>query len=479
MRKNRKKEKGYVLLGVLLLTMLALVISVGMLDSSATNAKTRAVVNTQMDYYYEVEETLNKTVGWLQQNSKYILDAFLTANFNTHFDFDPAVAATIGSNEGLHFSVPTMVKMAGTTNSVMLSNNAFFGTDAFPAVNHIDTNAAFDAIAEFDAADLGSANARIILVWVRQTTDTFEPIFRIDVVTGNNPDRGVHSFSYVYSTVVDGGGGTGFYGEDYLEFGTPNNDCYSYNWTHNGTNWNKGAQRANCPIASDGDIDVKSKINGTGKTLKNNGINLLPPGGTVSGATCEGAGCHSYNLPALGDWNSYCGGGGASMTISSDTPIAPGCYDTITINNNRDLQLFDRSAPYYIREIDFQGNFSNIDFGSIPVGDTVELFVEDFNGTHLNGNRLTNTNNAPHQFELNYLGTDELKLNGTADLNAMVTSPYATVDVRGTFNLHGGVLAKELTIGGTAKVNFDESATPTTAPSDINFALRKTSQRYR
>lgn len=168
------------------------------------------------------------------------------------------------------------------------------------------------------------------------------------------------------------------------------------------------------------------------------------------------------------------------MTINANTPIAPGCYDTITINNNRSLQLLDPSAPYYIREIDFQGNGSNIDMGNIPVGDTIELFVEQLNNNlHLNGNRVTNGNNAPHQFELNYLGSDMLQLNGTADLNAMITAPYATVDVRGNFNFHGGILAKELTIGGNAKVNFDESSTPVTAPSDMNFSLRKTSQRYR
>ena len=95
----------------------------------------------------------------------------------------------------------------------------FFGESSFPASTNIDTGAAFDAAAEFLNADLGNANARAVVMWARSTDGNFEPIFRVDAVTGNNPDRGVHSFTYVYSQLVaepSTGPATsvGFYTED-------------------------------------------------------------------------------------------------------------------------------------------------------------------------------------------------------------------------------------------------------------------------
>jgi len=77
-----------------------------------------------------VEETLNRTVSWLQTHSKYIVDAFSEENFSDNFDLG---SPALGDNEGEFFGVYSMVKMKGTNNSVMLTNNGFFGTPSFPA----------------------------------------------------------------------------------------------------------------------------------------------------------------------------------------------------------------------------------------------------------------------------------------------------------------------------------------------------------
>ena len=69
MNRRHNNDGGYVLLGVLVLISLALIISAGMLENSAANSKTRAIVNTQSDYYYAVEETLNRVVAWLQRRT--------------------------------------------------------------------------------------------------------------------------------------------------------------------------------------------------------------------------------------------------------------------------------------------------------------------------------------------------------------------------------------------------------------------------
>lgn len=480
-RKGEQAEKGYVLIGVLLLVALAVLVSLGMLSSSATNAKTRSIVTTQSEYYYQVEETLNNVVGWLQSNSKNIVTAFTAANFSNNFDVgSPAV----GDNEGQHFSVPTMVKMKGTNNSVMLSNNNFFGTAAFPSTTNLDSGSAFDPQAAFQSADLGSANARIVLVWARETNGNYEPIFRIDVLTGNNPDRGVHNFSYVYSTLETSNSNMQFYGRDFLTLQTPNNECSSYQYSWSGASWSSGAPRSNCGIASDNAINTSAKVNGSAFSLIDPGITLNPPSGAISGTACEGAGCHGYSLPVLSDWNTYCPGGGVDIVVNSDTTLAAGgCYRDVSIDNKKTLYLTDINNPYYFRSVDFSTNFAHLAYG--PSGklanetDTITVFVETINNDHMNGNQFYNEDNAPHQVIFNYIGNAAFTFNGTSAFNGLFIAPYADVVVNGNFVYHGGIWAKSLDVKGKAELFGDEQLAGPPVLSDIKFALRKTSQRYR
>lgn len=474
---DKGNQAGYVLVGVLVLVGLAGIVSIGMLDSAKATAKTRAIVKTRSTYYYEVEQTLNSVVTWLQDNSKNLVGGFLKADFEANYDFG---VPSNGDNEGEHFQTPTLVKVKGTSDTPMLSNNAFFGTSNFPNTKNIDSGASFDPVASFQAANIGPANARLVMVWAQETADSYRPIFRIDVLTGNNPDRGVHSFSYVYSKLNNGGFVPGFFGKTKFETGSANNECYSFLWEHNGTTWTKGAARGNCTVGSDGTVSLKSKVNGTASSLQDDGIELLPPGGQAT-EYCEGSGCHSVSLPDPGTWAANCPPTAPSATIASNTTYASGaCYQNITINNNRKLRLTDTSNPYWFKSIDFKGNFSNLEFPTIPPDEKIQIYVETIVGGHLNGNRKTNVGvNAPHQVEIIYIGTAPLTLNGTADLGAIIIAPYAKVNMLGTFTMDGGVLAQELSISGNAKMNFTENFGATPAVSDMSFTLRKASQRYR
>ncbi|MCB0339191.1 MAG: hypothetical protein KDD53_06290 [Bdellovibrionales bacterium] len=474
---NKKPERGYILIGVLILTALSLIVASGMLASSSTNTKTRVLVNTQANNYYEVEATLNNVVAWLQTNSKSLVTAFNSANFNSNFDIG---SPSLGDNEGEHFGVPTMVKIAGTNNSVMLTNNDFFGTPAFPSTSHIDSGASFNPITEFQNADLGSANARVILIWARETGGNYEPIFRVDVVTGNNPDRGVHAFSYVFSTLESSTVSLGFYGKTHLTTGTGNN-CFSYLYTHNGVSWSKGAQRSNCPVASDNTITLKSQINGTAASLLDPGIVLSNPGGNVSGDQCEGPGCHSYVFDPVNTWDGYCAAsnhGDLNVNPSVTLPTG-GCWRDVSIPNNKTLTLTDTVNPYYFRTLSFSANNAKFDFGNIPPGQKVTIYMEKTGNDHMNGNEYYNPNNAPHQVEVIYIGTDTFKMNGNADFNAVVISPNADIDVQGNFNFYGGIFAKSIDVSGNALFNYDEGIGGTPVLSDMNFAVKKASQRYR
>lgn len=478
MRSTHNAERGHTLVVVMSVLALSMVLTLGMAELSASSSRTRQAVTRQASDYYEVEETVGRIVTWLQQNSKSLVTAFTSSNFNANFDLGQPSA---GANEAPNFAVPTMVKMKGTNNSVMLSNNEFFGTSSFPNTTHIDNGTPFNAIQSFQDADLGGANARVVLTWARETDGSFEPIFRIDVMTGNNPDRGVHSWSYVYSTLVSSAGAVGFYGRDFLTLQTPNNNCVSYQYTRNGSSWSRGAPRANCPIASNGMINISSKVHGTAKALPNPGVSLNPPGGEVSNGVCEGAGCHSFTLPSFNSWAEYCPTHSGDLTISSNTTLpAGGCWRDITISNNRTLTLTDTTEPYYIRSINYNGNNAALAFGSIPEGQRVTLYTEALNSNnHINGNKLFNMDNAPHQVLINYLGTETLRFNGTAQMNAVVVAPYASIIVNGNFNFYGGIWAKDLTVSGNATISYDEALGGASVVNDLNFAVRKTSQRYR
>lgn len=490
-------EKGYVLVGVLFIMAIGLFISGRMLENTSTGLKTRALVKTQAQYQYECEETLNRVVAWLQDNSKNIVTAFTGTNFENNFDMS---SPTEGDNDGEHFQVPTMVKMAGTNDSVLLSNNSFFGTAAFPATTNIDTNVAFDAAASFQSANLGSANARAVLMWARATDGNYEPIFRVDAVTGNNPDRGAHMYTYVTSQLVvdaDAGGGggptgIGFYTETgALETQTGNNQCYSYMWTHDGTSWSKGAPRSNCVVASKSTISLKSSINGNALSTTNNGVTLVAPTGAVSGTVCETAGCHNYTLNAFQNWTDTCAASSqGNLTITGATSLASGpalanqCWETVTIDNNSTLTLTDKDNPYRFKTLVFQNNSnSRLALVNMVAGEKVTIYADDFAGGSVNGNQLFNTNNSPQNLLVNITGTADVLLNGTAVIQAHIVAPLVAMTLNGNFNFHGAIEASSMNVLGNSKFNYDENiileGVSPPELSDIAFTIKKASQRYR
>jgi hypothetical protein len=504
----RRKEEGYVMLGVIMLVALTLLVTAGMLESSSSNSKTRALVTTQAKNYYEVEESINRVVGWLQANSKNMARAFLAENYET-VNFT-TTAPTIGSNEAEQFHVPTMVKIKGTNQSVMLSNNDFFGTPAFPVTTNIDTGASFDAVDAFRHADLGTPNARILLVWARETAGAYEPVFRIDVITGNHPDRGVHSFSYVYANVVPGGTGSGgaFYGKYDFHMQSASCECRSKRYTYSGGAWTMGGDGNYCEVATNGIDDgvmyIHGKVYGYAKTLIPDGIQIQSPGNVSS--RCEGSSCHSYSITPFATWASTCPGtalgtdisiGNGTLptgnwrdvTVTGTATIPPGCYRKITINNQKQAILSGTDAPYNIQKLVWGGNNAKLSFGAIPetpVEKVVTLNVEFLDGqggnanrSALEGGKTINSNNAPHQLVVNYTGTLPLDIGGNVSIGANVTAPSADVTVIGTAAFFGSIKAQRLTVSGNGNLYYDEALGVVSPISDINYELKKTSQRYR
>ncbi len=500
---QNSEERGFVLAGILFIIGIGAVISVGMLNSAQNTAKTRAIVKNRSLFYYEVEQTLNSAVVWLQDHSQDMATLFKKADFDNHFTLgNPTYAA----NEGAHFQTPTMVKISGTNDAPMLSNNSFFGTSNFPGTTNIINGDAFDPVASFNSAGIGPANARIVMIWAREAGSEYEPVFRIDVLTGNNPDRGVHSFSYVYSKLVGGGSIPGFFGRDLMETGSPNNQCSSFEYTNDGTGWARGAAKANCTVGSNGPVNIKSQINGQVTSAQSGGITFGPHG--ESNSTCEGSSCPTIPWPNPGNFSSLCGTGqnigkmsGGNHTWDQNHNPATGarpahCYMDVEFSNNTTLTLTDYRKPYYFSSLDI-GN-GELKFGPIPLTDTDNIdedgdgnnddsanwkyviYVDDLDGGTINGNQLIGGPPlAPHQVKIIYTGTSLLKMNGNADLFALVEAPYASVDVRGNFSFNGGVQAVNLTVGGNTRLNYTENAQTAIPLADVAYVLKKASQRYR
>ena len=478
-----KSQEGFMLISVIVLMALSLLMATGMVNTKATEAKIRVAGNEQTRNYQDVEDTMSKTVAWLQTNSNNIVGAFLSSNFTSNFDI---TAPSAGTNESSYFSVPTLVKMHGTTNSVMLSNNALFGTSAFPTTTNIVTGAAFNATTAFAAANLGNANTRIVLVWAKSTAGHYQPIFRVDTITGNSPDRGVHSFTFIYSTLATSAGGAAFYSATSpFVTNTGNNQCYSHAWTYSSGAWSSGAQRSNCVLASNTNISVGANVGGS--VLARGAVT---GSGSVSGTVCKNSvACHSLSLPTFDSWTTACGSApirdlsiGSNTTLSSPGNLpSQNCWRDVNIASNRTLTLNSTTFPYRFRNITFQ-NQSNarLAFANAASGSYYTVYVENFGGQHINGNKMFNTNNAPNQLRLNITGAGAYTMNGTAVIRADIKAPLATFNLLGNFNFYGGIQAVGITMTGNARIYADEalsSGSPTI--TGISFAQTKASQRYR
>ena len=132
----------------------------------------------------------------------------------------------------------------------------------------------------------------------------------------------------------------------------------------------------------------------------------------------------------------------------------------------------------HFKLLDFKANFAKFDIANIPEGEKVTIYVETMSNDHINGNQFYNVKHAPHQLEINYIGTNALKLNGTADINAFVYAPKVGVTTNGNFNYYGALKALSFTVSGNARINADETIVAAPVVSDIKFSLHKTSQYY-
>lgn len=503
MKTNSKiiqKERGYILVGVMILIAVAAIVVANSLDLSAATNHTMAAGQDRSKNFFEVEQSFGSGVNWLRSNSTSLVDPFSRTNFYTLFD---KTTPSIGSNDTSTFTVPTRIKRQGTSQSVILTNSTALATAWFPQTVNSQTGAAFTPLTAFTSAALGGKKVRVTLVDAIASDPTkdygdtdsgnptpgtdFQPIYRVDAMDALN--QGSHLFGYVVGA-LQYDYGIGFYGRDYLEVRQP---CDSY-ISNNGP-WSAGSRRANCSTGSNSEVRIHQTTSVYGISRVNGTFNGSPPyGGKVcsdftsgcpnAGSTCSGNTCNVPGLPSYSTWPTYCPTNQGSVTPTSGSTLTVAgnnanqkCWGTVTIGNNRVVTLTSTQFPYFIDTLDIS-NTGRINFAPSPATGTITLYVRNIVGDKFNGNQVFNVNNKPYQLRLHYLGSTALTLNGTAAMNAFIVAPYAGINVQGNFTYSGGIKATNLTFTGNGALHYDESGDITTL-QDVTYKIRNETQRYR
>ena len=494
------KEAGYAVLAVLVLMTLSIVVVGGSLDLTTSTTRTTFATKQRSVVFYESEGSIGMAVSWLRENSDTLLNAFRKESFYSNFDLS---TPSNGVNNGDVFSLPTKVKLSGEQSSIILANSNDLAGSNFPTVKNVDNGEVVDIDSLFSSADLGESLVKITLIDAVPYNEgkdygpppnpdpetDFYPVFRIDAMT--DTDRGSHLFAYVegqlkYNTSV------GFYGDEFAEV---RQDCDSYE--SDISKYNPGTKRANCSIGSNKDLRIQQteKIYGSVQTNKKDGILETSPWGgevcsnfksgcTDQGTACDGDSCDVPGLPIFEDWSKLCPFDQGDLDITSDTKLsvladAPDkkCWSTVTVAAKVTLTLDTTTVEYFIKTINLKNN-SVLNIAPDTADGRVVLNVEKIYGDKINGSQAINATNRPGQFVLNYLGTDELTLNGNADMNASLVAPYAAVTVSGDFDFFGGIVAKSFTATGSGKLHYDETLGETVL-TGMRFRMRQLVQYYR
>ncbi len=191
----RNDSSGYALIVVLVLMAASAFIISGALDLSSTSARTTYAEKVRTNTFYEAEEGMNVALSWLRYRSQDILSPFKRENFYT--TFTRSASPALGQNDGSAISVPTRLKVSGTSNSVILASASGMGTSAYPQTQNLSTNASFNPISSFGSLSFGSSLVRLTVVDALPVDPTldfgpppaaapqtdFYPVFRVDSMT--------------------------------------------------------------------------------------------------------------------------------------------------------------------------------------------------------------------------------------------------------------------------------------------------------
>lgn len=494
-------EGGYMLVAVLVLVSVAAIVVASALELTSSSSHSILAGENRSEEFLLNEQTFSLGVGWMRGNSTSLADPFSRNNFYSVFDRS---SPSLGSNDTSSFGVPTKIKKQGSSQSAILTNTSALASGWFPSTVDTVTGTSFNPLTNFQSTAMGSKKIRVTLVdavAVDPTKDfgdtdagnpapqtDFQPVYRIDSM--DSLTSGSHLFGYFLGS-LQYDYGVGFYGHNYFEMRQP---CDSY-ISNNGA-YSSSSKRANCSTGSNSEIRIHQTTSIYGTSRTNGAFNTTPPfGGKVCadftsgcpnpGATCSGSSCQVAGLPSFSTWSTYCPtsqagispASGTTLTVAGNNPNQK-CWASLTVGANKIVTLTSTQYPYFIDVLDIANN-GRLNFAPSPSTGTITLYVRKFNNNdRFNGNQMFNSNNKPYQLRINYLGTNDLVLNGAATIHGFLVAPYAGVSVQGNHTYSGGIKALNLTFTGAGSVHYDESGDITTL-KDVSYRLKGMTQRYR
>lgn len=519
------QESGYVLVAAMLLIMIGVVAAATASGVLGKGVETIKSTNSRNEEYLANEKVLGEAIQWLRNNDSGMTDVFGRTKFYATFT---RRAATVGTNDGGSFKVPTKIapisdpakSVVLVSDPVLLKSTGSSTEDGFfPLGTDTLNGASFNPLSSLKSTSLSGKKVRITLVDAVATDPSkdygasgatpqtdFQPLYRIDVLdrtkselatvdAGSNTqssraffkDHGGQLFGHVLGA-LQYDFGIGFYGHDGVDIRQPCDSYISNNGAYTSTN-----ARANCPVGSNATVGIHQNTRVYGTVRTNGSINTSSPyGGAVcadlscatNGTSCQGNTCAVPGLPNFQSWESYCPThqgsvtptSGSFLTVAGNNP-SQRCWSKVTIRSNRVVTLTSTTYPYFIDELDI-ANTGRVNFSpDVPTG-TITLYVRTITGDRFNGNQVFNINNKPYQLRLNYLGSNSLTLNGTANMSSFIAAPLASVDVQGNFTFNGGIKAKTLSFTGSGAIHFDESGDITTLKG-MSYQVRNITQLYR
>uniref|UniRef100_A0A0A8KWY1 Putative membrane protein n=1 Tax=wastewater metagenome TaxID=527639 RepID=A0A0A8KWY1_9ZZZZ len=500
-----KSSPGYALsIVVMILALMGMLIAASLMRQS-TRARTIHATKIRAEEFMQAETTIGHTVSWLRANSQKLAVPFTKERFYSSFD---KTNPTYGANDTEIFKVPTQVKLASSNNSAIVIADAGTGinlaTPGFPTSWDLTTLGSFNLTNEFAAADLGEVPVRLTLVNAVAYDPTkdygpppnaapetdFYPIYRVDAM--NDLTEGSHVYGTIVGKLIHRFD-IGIYGQDYLEL---RQQCDSYKSSEG--QYAVGRRRANCAAGSNSTSAVHKNEEIYGTLRTNGSIQAVSPwGGNTcadftagcpnKGETCAGEDCGVPLLDQFQAWNVYCPVDQGNKTVSGNETLglagsnpSQKCWDTVVIQGNSRLVLTSTSVPYFFKTLTLQNNSNSVlDIQPDNPNKAVEVYVLNITGNAFNGNQVFNINNRPRNFVFNYLGTNELTLNGTAAMNVALTAPNAQVTVSGSFTYSGALLARRLVLSGAGQVHYDEDLGGFGTVVDMQYSLKDLVQYYR
>ena len=146
-----RPDKGFILVSVLFLTLLAMLAVVGVLSQVRNNLAFEGSSKRLMVRDYQNEVTLNKGIRWINNNSATFAALLNASDF---YDIFERTTASSGGNDTLTTAIPTMIKLRDSTDSFILSNSNTVGVQSVPSGNPAATQLAASFGSTFGASEI-------------------------------------------------------------------------------------------------------------------------------------------------------------------------------------------------------------------------------------------------------------------------------------------------------------------------------------